>query len=670
MKKQTHQILIFLLAIFIFHFPSAVKAEEAGIDPFESIEHYKLKNGMGVYLAPSEETNLTSIRVEVDVGWEAETKDNWGVSHLLEHVLFRDKQLREEMSYLQLIKEAGGSANGQTQRRLTSYYGTIPAAKGPWLLENFSKMLLVQKIENDYVSKEKSTVELEIGQPGPLTQILGFHPLEILNPRYLRQDGFWKKEFGKNFDNRFTETEEQLSNRRLTTQQVWDHYVKFYHPTNMRIYVAGKFKREEILSVIENTFAKLQPRNGLKLIKESKPVMSGSPYIVESIGQDMSFVSLGTKANELSIKESDVLNSYTNYLAHKLMKEVRNKKGQTYTARNDNYIYGRYGYTAISFQTPNEHLGENYKVAKELIARQAENGKMSKEEVVEAINLTLSEYHLKGREAEQLMDNAITYHSIQENYGYFSSPYKALKETTVSEYNAILKKYFVQKNKYQVINRAPYLFAYDYIVFFGVVAVLTFTLLRRAITKDFKNDRLHWVRKIKYPPLKMLEGSVLLGGLVFFIHACYFINLAWGNLRFLEAHLITNLYLSGLITVSLLIVSLLIPLCAFPKKLMVVEDQLVMKSVTYYSRKIPLNEIVSIEKSKSLTYPFPISKWIFKVGFRYHFYNLKFWKDGVLINLKNGKSYFFGTDSADIVIAELSQFVPKEEKVRELEVAA
>jgi len=670
MKKQTHKFCIFLLATFIFNFPTAVNAEVVGIDPFESIEHFKLKNGMGVYLAPSEETNLTSIRVEVDVGWEAETKENWGVSHLLEHVLFRDKELREEMSYLQLIKEAGGSANGTTQKRMTSYFGTIPNAKGAWLLENFSKMLLVQKIENDYVRKEKSTVELEIGQPGPLTQILGFHPIEILKPSYLKPDGFWKKEFGKNYDDKFTVTEEQLSNRRLTTQQVWDHYIKFYHPTNMRIYVAGKFNREEILSIIGNTFAKLSPRGGLKLIKESKSIMSDRPYMIESLGQDMSFVSLGTKANNLSIKESDVLSSYTNYLAHKLMKEVRNKKGQTYTARSDDYIYGYYGYTAVSFQTPKEYLDENYKIAKGLIERQAEKGQMTKDEVTEAINLALSEYHLKGREVEQLMDNAITYQSIQENYGQFSSPYKLLKETSVNEYNSILKKYFVPKNRYQVINRAPYFFAYDYIVFCGIVAVLTFTFLRRAITKEFKNDRIRWVRKIKYPPLKMLEGTVLVAGVVFFVHACFAINLVWENLPFLEAHLFTKFYFSAFLTVSLLIVSLLIPLCAFPKKLMVVEDNLVMKSVTYYSRKIPLNEIASIEKSKSMTYPFPLSKWIMKVGFRYHFYNLKFWKDGVLINLKNGKSYFFSTDSADQVIAELSQFVPTEEKEREFEMAA
>ena len=57
------------------------------------------------------------LTADLERGWEGEHEGNWGVSHLLEHVLFRDKQLNDEMSYLQLIKEAGGSANGETRER-------------------------------------------------------------------------------------------------------------------------------------------------------------------------------------------------------------------------------------------------------------------------------------------------------------------------------------------------------------------------------------------------------------------------------------------------------------------------------------------------------------------------------------------------------------------------
>ncbi|MGZ3809867.1 MAG: insulinase family protein, partial [Bacteriovorax sp.] len=156
-----------LVTLFLIINSSANLAEEFAPDPYQSIEFIKLDNGMSVYFSPSEDTNLTSIRLEVDVGWEIENKTNWGVSHLLEHVLFRDKQLKEEMSYLQIIKEAGGSANGTTENRKTSFFGSIPYSKGSWLLENFSKMILEPKIINEYVQKEKSTVELEIGRPGP-----------------------------------------------------------------------------------------------------------------------------------------------------------------------------------------------------------------------------------------------------------------------------------------------------------------------------------------------------------------------------------------------------------------------------------------------------------------------------------------------------------------------
>lgn len=665
MKKQTSKILKFFTLTISLTFMPSLWSEE--IDPFESIEYLKLKNGLGVYLAPSEETNLTSIRVEVDVGWEAEKKGSWGVSHLLEHVLFRDKGLQDEMTYLQLIKEAGGSANGSTQRRLTSYFGTIPSEKGLWLMDNFAKMLLVEKIDPEYVKKEKATVELEIGRPGPVTQILGRHPKEIFMPAYLKQQGFWKKEFGLDFENRFTETEEQFSNRNLTAQQVWEHYKNFYHPTNMRVYVAGKFNREEMLKLIEDSFGKMVATGGLSLLPEKKAKLNGRPYIIESLGQEISGVSLGTKAADLTIQESDVLSSYSSYLAHTLMKEVRNKKGQTYTARTEEYIYGTYGYTGVSFQTPKENLSENVKIAKEIITRQAINGQMKKEEVEEAKKLFLSTYTLNGREVGQLMDNAITYRSIQENYGHFRSPYKALKETTTEEYNAILKKYYTPENQYQVINRAPYFFAYDYIIFCGLIAIATFALLRKGLTKSFKHDKVRWVRKITYPPLKMLEGMALVAGLIAFIHACFVVDMFWHAVPGLEASLFTKIYLSGALSVSLLIFSLLLPLCALPKKMMVVEDQLLIKSVTYYSKRIPLEEIVSLEKTKILFYPFPLTKWIKKVGPRMHYYSFKFWKPALQINLKSGKCYVFSVESAEDVMNELNQFInQKNEDVLEM----
>lgn len=637
-------------------------AKDLEKDPFQSIEHLKLDNGLEVFLAPGNETNLTSVRVEVDVGWIAENEKNWGVSHLLEHVLFRDKGLRDEMTYLQIIKEAGGSANGTTQRKMTSYFGTIPSAKGEWLLENFAKMLLVKNIEDTYVQKEKSTVELEIGTPGPITVMLGFYPTEILSPSYFKKENFWEREFGIETDARFTRTQEQLSNRKLTKQQVWDHYVKYYHPDNMRVYVAGKFNREKMLSLVHKTFGQLpQDKNGAKIPEDSRPVNKNRPYVDVAIADQVSSVAIGTKAVGMSQQEGEVLLSYTKYLAHTLMKEIRNKKGQTYTAWADNYVYGSYGYTAVSFQTPSANLNENVKILEDQIYLEAVQGLIEDKAVEEAKQLTLSEYSLMGREAEQLMENAQHYKANLKEFGIFVSPYKILNETTSDQYRAILKKYFIPSNKYEYTQRSPYLFPYDYILLYAAVAIVTFALLRKGITKEFKNDKIRWVRKIKYPPLKLLEASAWTIGFVTFLHLAYWFTGVTERSHLFDGNLFAEMYVGGGLWFVGLITIMLGVLCFLPRKLMVEEDKLIIKSVSYYSKKISLNEIESVGKTRCLIYPFPMNFWFKKVKFRFYFYSFKFWKEGLVINLKNGKSYFFSVEDAESARRELEGFLPKAE---------
>ncbi|MBC7539920.1 MAG: insulinase family protein [Bacteriovorax sp.] len=336
-----------------------IYAKEPGSDPYQAIEYIKLDNGVSVYLAPSEETNLTEIRLDVGVGWEAENKSNWGVSHLLEHVLFRDKQLKEEMSYLQIIKEAGGRANGQTDSRLTSYYGSIPSSKSKWLLDTFSKMLLHPNMTNENVQKEKSTVELEIGRPGPVTQALGFNPFDKFYPSYLKSSSFWETEFKISNDNLFSKSEEQLSNQKLTLVQINDHYNNYYYPSNMKLFVAGKFTKKEIMDTIIMTWGTLKPRVGLSLkpVKKAEPRLE--PYIHTDVTQENNSVYIGTKAWNFTNQDQEILSSYSNYLAHRLMKEIRNLKGQAYTAHAENYFHKDYGYTYVGFQTPKENLDSN-----------------------------------------------------------------------------------------------------------------------------------------------------------------------------------------------------------------------------------------------------------------------------------------------------------------------
>lgn len=648
-------MLQFLLAsLFTLSF-----AADKSPDPYEAVERIDLKNGMRLYLAPSEETNVTSIRVEVAVGWEAETRANWGVSHLLEHVLFRDKELKDEMSYLQLIKENGGSANGMTQARMTSYYGSIPSKKGTWLLEQFSKMILSPEIAEKYVDKEKATVELERGRPSPIVLLLGFNPMDYLKPRYLSAPDFWESEFRVSFDEPYTLTQEQLSTRRLTAQQVKDYYGEYYHPANMRLYISGKFDRKEVMKLVEGKWAQFPARDGKKLKPPQTPNPREERYIRQYVTDGTPYVYLGIKMAGVTIQEFGVLASYAHYVSHRLMKEVRNVKGQTYSANATTYTFERAGYSIIQFQTPKEHLEENLGLVKNYLKTETEETGLTDKQFKEAKELYLNAYALRSRDADAMMRYATDTAGTTEEFGEFKSPYQELANTGLVAYNAILKKYYRPDAGYSVIYRPPVWFHYDYYVIYFFTAAFAFFALRLTLTKRFFNDRVRWVRKIKYPPMKLLEIATLSIGWFLIAHIYAICEILRTQFNVLHSHVLISQYAYSVVNIWAVLLVAQGLMSLIPRKLMVMDNVLIIKSMSYFSKHVPLSLVKSVEARTAWSIYTSPKMWR-EIKWRFFFFSTWPWKKGLLLRLHTGETYFFEVSSYAKVIAELDQFVGKE----------
>jgi hypothetical protein len=102
-------------------------AEPPAHDPYESVHSIQLGNGLKAVLAPSPDAKTFQIKVHVDAGHYNDEPGKSGVAHLLEHYLFTDAKLEKDMTYLEAIKEKGGSANAMTYTKETNYFATLPA---------------------------------------------------------------------------------------------------------------------------------------------------------------------------------------------------------------------------------------------------------------------------------------------------------------------------------------------------------------------------------------------------------------------------------------------------------------------------------------------------------------------------------------------------------------
>jgi len=94
-------------------------------NPYKNLTHYTLSNGLEVYLLPDEKSKNIHIEVDVKVGMGVEDANNAGLSHLVEHIVFRDQRV-EDSDYYDIIKDKGATfVNGYTTYYKTQYLATI-----------------------------------------------------------------------------------------------------------------------------------------------------------------------------------------------------------------------------------------------------------------------------------------------------------------------------------------------------------------------------------------------------------------------------------------------------------------------------------------------------------------------------------------------------------------
>jgi len=137
-------------------------------DPFKNIEYFKLKNGFQVYMLPDNHAEKTSILISVGVGYGDENDNNFGISHLVEHLIFRDARVPHR-DYLDYLTAKGATyVNGQTNRFETYYTATIDSNKSILLVKSFAKMLFDKNITKVDLEAERGALQSEIKEPNKM----------------------------------------------------------------------------------------------------------------------------------------------------------------------------------------------------------------------------------------------------------------------------------------------------------------------------------------------------------------------------------------------------------------------------------------------------------------------------------------------------------------------
>lgn len=259
MRKILRKIFPFMLGFVLVLSSYAEKTKIAGL------YRYTLDKGLELFVMENDSAPLVYIEIAVRAGAVTQTKENAGLFHLYEHMMFKGnaRYANQKEAYAALNKMGVSEWNGTTSIDRVNYFFTIPAKLVRDGLEYWSYAIRTPLIDVQELENEKSVVlsEIEGGMSEP-GRIFGAGVFKTLFP-----DSPWKLD---------TSGSPQII-KNATREQLIQIQNEYYVPQNTALFVGGAVKAEEVYSLVKEIYGDWQ--NGKEAVKsESLSVPSKEPF--------------------------------------------------------------------------------------------------------------------------------------------------------------------------------------------------------------------------------------------------------------------------------------------------------------------------------------------------------------------------------------------------------
>lgn len=355
-------------------------------------EHYTLSNKARIYIIPRDRTSSTTTLVMYPVGSRYEPERLSGVSHYIEHMMFKGTKKRRTSQILtREIDRLGAVYNAFTSKEYTGYYIKTGSEYTELSLDILSDMLFNSIFDEKEMEKEKGPVceELRMYRDNPIMNIDNIFEELFYDGCPLGRDiGGTPKHV--------------MSYRREDVLKFRD---RFYGPNNMHIFIAGDIN-DRVREWISSLYG-IKENTGIPS-RVFKPASFGSSIESERIKVEQKSVDqvqlmLGFPAFEYGNKQNVALSVMNTILggsmSSRLFTEIREKRGLAYTVQSGSEHYRDTGYSFVRAGV------EPKNVNKTIMLVRKEVEKMACKEVT-ARELGDAKTHIRGRMQLSLEDSS------------------------------------------------------------------------------------------------------------------------------------------------------------------------------------------------------------------------------------------------------------------------
>jgi len=396
----------------------------------------KLKNKLRLISSQLKDTQTVTVLVFIKTGSRYETKDISGISHFLEHMMFKGTEKRKNTLVIsEELDSVGAEYNAFTGSEYTGYYIKADYTHLNLALDMISDMLINSKFRKKDIEKEKGVVveEINMYKDNPMRQVA--QNLEHL--LYGDQPAGWD----------IAGTKKSVES--FSRKDVVSYFNLQYTAENTVICIAGNFDAKNIKKQVEKYFAKIKQGKAKKMLlvkeEQSAPKLNIEYRKTDQTHLFFALRSFISNSDERRFSLAILASILGGNMSSRLFINVREKQGLSYYISSGSDTSSDTGYFWI-------RAGVDNKRAKEAVSAILKELKKVKAKGVTEAELKKAKEYFKGK---TLMD----LESSDELAGFLGaqeilkkdilSPkemIKKIKSVKLSAVNDLAREVFQNKN--------------------------------------------------------------------------------------------------------------------------------------------------------------------------------------------------------------------------------
>ena len=341
------------------------------------IQRATLPNGVRIVTESMPYVRSVSLGVWIGTGSRIEHGPENGISHFIEHMVFKGTKHRSAEEIARSVDSVGGGLDAFTSKELVSFNTKVLDEHLPFALDILADLVLNPLFREGDIEKEKGVILEEIKMEAD-------QPEFVLHETFI--SNFWK---GHGLGKPILGTKETV--KKFGQNIVLDYFNRVYSPKNVLITAAGNLDHDKIVQLIGEKFAGMQVRDTLPVDTIPK---THAPFILknkESLEQV--HITIGVPAYPLAHQlrfPLYVLNTVLGGgMSSRLFQNIREKQGLAYAVYSELNLFSDTGCFMV-------YAGTAVETATQVVSSVIEEFRHLKQELIGEEELRRAKDHLKG----------------------------------------------------------------------------------------------------------------------------------------------------------------------------------------------------------------------------------------------------------------------------------